>query len=159
MNGPRRSAYLLRFGFALLLLSSSWTGCVSKSSADARARAAFLAGQQQALMQMQQTRGGGPSVTITGAVHNSVVPWSSDLTLAKAVVAAEYFGPDPTQIVIVRSGRAVLLDAHKLLNGEDFQLHPGDLVEIRSNPVGGNPESPGTFSPLPNSTAPQSPPR
>ncbi len=159
MNGNCRTAKVLWSGLILLLVPWIWTACVTKSSADARARAAFLAGQQQAMMQMQQTRGGGPSVNITGAVRNSMVPWTAGLTLARAVIAADYFGPDPTQIVIVRAGRAILFDAHKLLNGEDVPLQPGDLVEIRSTPVGPNPESPGTFSPLPDSPPAQTVPR
>src|ERR1035437_11017856 len=75
----------------VLLLAVLLGGCVSKSKADARARAAFIAGQQQAVARMQQIQGQGPSVTINGEVRNRVVPWTEGLTLAKAVVAADYY--------------------------------------------------------------------
>ena len=67
-----------------LLLAATFSGCVSKSKADAKARAAFLAGQQQAVMRVQQaqTQGQGPSVTVNGEVRNHVVPWTEGLTLA-----------------------------------------------------------------------------
>src|SRR5664280_1322124 len=41
----------------VLLLAVLLGGCVSKSKADARARAAFIAGQQQAVARMQQIQG------------------------------------------------------------------------------------------------------
>src|ERR1039457_3365775 len=74
----------------VLLLAVLLGGCVSKSKADARARAAFMAGQQQALVRMQQTL--APSVTVNGEVRNRVVPWTEGMTLAKALVAADYYG-------------------------------------------------------------------
>jgi protein involved in polysaccharide export with SLBB domain len=113
----------------LLLLALALTGCVSKATADAQARAAFLAGQQQALAHLQQTQ--GPSITISGQVKNSTVPWNQDLTLAKAIVAAGYFGPDPTEIVIVRSGQETRVDPKQLLNNEDVPLDSGDLIRIQ----------------------------
>ena len=90
-----------------LLLAAAFGGCVSKSKADAQARAAYLAGQQQAMMRMQQaqTQGQGPCVTVNGEVRNHVVPWTEGLTLAKALVAADYLGTaDPGQIIIVHNG-------------------------------------------------------
>jgi hypothetical protein len=60
------------------------------------------------------------------------VPWTAELTLAKAVVAAEYFGDkDPTEILIVRNGKAIRCDPKKLLEGEDVPLEPQDLVELK----------------------------
>ena len=75
---------------APLLLVVALGGCVSKSKANAQARAAYMAGQQQALARMQQTQtlGQGPCVTVNGEVRNRVVPWTQGLTLAKAVIAA-----------------------------------------------------------------------
>ena len=55
---------------------------------------------------MAQTQGQGPCVTVNGEVRNHVVPWTEGMTLAKAVVAADYLGAaDPGQIIIVHNGR------------------------------------------------------
>src|SRR5262245_14846994 len=106
--------------FILLLLVPTLPGCVTKATADAQARAAFMAGQQQALERMQ-TQAQGPTVTFVGEVRNNLVPWSADLTLARAIVAAEYFGPaDPKEIVVTRSGQEMRIDPKQLLNGHDI---------------------------------------
>ena len=105
------------------------TGCVTKAKADAQARAAFLAGQQQATQRLQQPL--GPKVIFVGPVDNPSVPWTPELTLAKAIVSAGYHGPDPTDIIIVRNGQGTRLDPHKLLNGEDVPLAAGDVVCVK----------------------------
>ena len=116
-----------------LLLAVALAGCVSKSKANAQAHAAFMAGQQQAMMKMQQaqTEGQGPCVTVNGEVRNHVVPWTQGLTLAKAVVAADYCGTaDPGQILIVHNGIANRVDPKQLLSGVDIPLQPGDIVQL-----------------------------
>ncbi len=106
-------------------------GCVTKSEADARARAAFAAGQQQTMARMQPLMQ-GPIVTVLGEVRNSAIPWTPDLTLSKAIVAADYYGKtDPTEIVIVRNGQGMPVDPKKLLGGEDVPLLDHDVVAIR----------------------------
>ncbi|HSU54261.1 MAG TPA: hypothetical protein VLT36_09400 [Candidatus Dormibacteraeota bacterium] len=107
-------------------------GCVSKSKAKAQAQAAYLAGQQQAMarMQMQQPRGQGQVVTVVGQVQNGIVPWTEEMTVAKAVVAAGYAGGDPKQIFVVRGGQAIPIDPGQLLTGSDIPLLPGDIVQI-----------------------------
>jgi hypothetical protein len=113
----------------LLLLAFSLCGCVSQTKANARARAAFLAGQQEAVARFQQAQ--GPSVTINGEVRNHVVSWKHGLTLAQAVVAADYIGAkDPGQIIIVHLGVAHRVDPKQLLSGVDIPLQPGDIVQI-----------------------------
>src|SRR5690349_11130639 len=83
-------------------------GCVSKAKAQAQANAAFIAGQQRAAMMSRQTQLQGPTVTVVGDVRNALVPWTPDLTLAKAVLAAAYYGTsDPTVIVIQRDGKEI----------------------------------------------------
>ena len=115
----------------LLLITIALSGCVSKSKADARARAAFMAGQQQAMVRMQQIQGQGASVTVNGEVRNRVVPWTEGLTLAKAVLAADYYGTkDPGQIIIVHNGIATQVDPRQLLSGVDIPLQPGDIVQL-----------------------------
>jgi hypothetical protein len=111
------------------LLAVALAGCVSQSKANAQARAAFLAGQQQAAARMQQAQ--GPSVTINGEVRNHVVPWTQGLTLAQAVVAAEYCGAkDPGELIIVHNGIATRLDPKQLLSGVDLPWQPGDIVQL-----------------------------
>jgi len=107
-------------------------GCVTKSQADAQAHMAYLAGQQAALMQMQQQAARGPSVTVLGPVQNPIVKWKDGLTLGQAIVAAVYTAPtDPRNILIQRSGQQILFDPKRLLRGEDFPLQAGDIVQLQ----------------------------
>lgn len=119
-------------GLVLLVLSCFLAGCVSKATAEARARAAFLAGQQreEAIM-ARQNRIQGPTVTILGPVRNTLVPWTAELTLAKAVLAADYYGKrDPSAILIQRGGKEFRYDPKTLLGGQDIPLEPNDVIEI-----------------------------
>ena len=104
-------------------------GCVSKTKAKLNAQQAYIAGQQHAMMTMQQNAN---TVQLRGNVKNTSVPWTADLTVAKAIVAAEYQGPhDPTSVIIVRNGAGTEIKAADLLQGHDEPLQPGDLIEIR----------------------------
>jgi hypothetical protein len=119
----------------LLLAAVALAGCVSKSKAEAKARAAFAAGQQQATARMQQMQAlpQGPSVTINGEVRNHIVPWTEGLTLANALLAADYYGAaDPGLIYLVRSGKATLVHPKQLLSGVDVPLQAGDVVQLLS---------------------------
>ena len=114
----------------LLLIVVTFAGCTSRSKARAQAQAAFVAGQQQALIMAQQAR--TASVTVVGHVRNPVIPWTEDLTVAKAIVAAGYSGlADPREILIRRSGQEIRIESRQLLSGEDVPLQTGDVVEIR----------------------------
>jgi hypothetical protein len=107
------------------------TGCVSQKKADAQARAAFAAGQQQAMM-LRGPQPTGNIVTVVGPVRTPSLQWTPDLTLAKAIVNAGYQSPtDPRQIMIVRNGQAVPVDPKSLLAGEDVPLLPGDMVVLQ----------------------------
>jgi hypothetical protein len=115
----------------ILALAMILAGCVTKSKAKADAREAFIAGQQQAmaLARMQQSQ--GPTVTVVGQVRNGIIPWTQDLTLARAIVNAGYFGAsDPHQIVIVHNGQATTIDSKQLLNGDDVPVQAGDVIQI-----------------------------
>src|SRR6185369_2706895 len=112
---------VLVLGGVLLGMVFITPACVSKSKADARARAAFLAGQQQAMQQMVMR---GPTVSFIGDVRNAVVPWTAGLTLAQALLAAEYYGPDPESIVIRSENEHIQVDLNRLLTGEDIPLQP-----------------------------------
>lgn len=118
---------------APVLLACAAGGCVSKSKADARARAAYVTGQQEALARMQQiqAQAQGPSITINGEVRNRVVPWSEELTLAKALVAADYYGAaEPAQIIIVHNGIGKRYEVKQVLSGADIPLAAGDMVQL-----------------------------
>jgi len=145
----------LAFLFSLVALMG---GCITKSAAKAQAQAAYQAGQNQALLQMQQQqqqqRANGtmqtpqqqlgsnpatpaqqeqaPSVTVVGQVKKPVVPWTQELTVARAILASEYYAQAmPASIVLKRFGQEIRIDPKRLLNGEDFALQPGDILEIR----------------------------
>src|SRR6476620_451217 len=106
-------------GFIISLLTSILCGCVSKAKAKMQAREAFMAGQQQAMSQLMKSHG-GPFISIIGPVRTPSVAWTEGMTVAKAIVAAGYQGAgDPKQIVILRNGYAIPVEAKQLLTGED----------------------------------------
>lgn len=114
------------FGGLFLILMVS--GCVTGSHANAQAQAAFAAGQQQAIA--QQTA--GPTVHFRGDVKKTTLPWTEELSLAQALVAAEYSGLwDPHIILIIRKGETFRIDPKRVLRGlEDPMLEPNDTVEV-----------------------------
>jgi hypothetical protein len=129
------------------LLAAAFVGCVSKSKADAQARKAYIAGQQETMVRMQQmqTQGQGPCVTVNGEVRNHVVPWAEGMTLAKALVAADYIGSaDPAQIIILRNGVGKRVEPRQLLSGVDIPLQPGDVVHLLPQSPASNPQAPLT---------------
>ena len=123
-----RTVLLVAIAFSAL----AQNGCVTKAEAKRQAQVAFMQGQQQAMMRMQQMQSRGPSVSFTGAVQNTAVAWHPGLTLAKAIVSAKYLGSgDPSTIVIHRYGQDIPVDPKTLLNGEDVPLQNGDAVEMQ----------------------------
>ena len=121
---------------SLALFVACLAGCVTKSQADARARAAFAAGQQQALTRPQlpqpQDQNSSTNVVIIGAVRNNMVPWTEGLTLGGALLTADYIGQkDPNEIIINRNGLQFRIEPRHLLSGEDVPLEPRDIIEIR----------------------------
>jgi hypothetical protein len=103
------------------------TGCTTKRNARLRSQEAFVAGQQQALSQMQHSQ----NVMFVGDVQNRMIPWTEDLTLATGIVAADYRGRhDPKGFTLRRNGQSYTVSAKQLLEGEDFSLQPGDTIEI-----------------------------
>ena len=105
-------------------------GCTTKSTAQAKAQEAFLAGQNAALRQQQAAQFSG--VTVVGPVQNPQVPWVAGLTLAQAIATANYLDShEPKTIIITRQGESAQLDAKVLLNGVALPLEPGDVIELR----------------------------
>ncbi|MCX6916566.1 MAG: hypothetical protein NT167_26560, partial [Verrucomicrobia bacterium] len=131
----------------LLLLAIPFAGCVSKSKAQAQQRAAYIRGQQETMIRMQQmqTQGQGPCVTVNGEVSNHVVPWTEGMTLAKAIMAADYYGAaDPGQIIVVHNGIAHRIELQQLMSGVDVPLQPGDIVQLIQQSPAATPQAPPT---------------
>jgi len=122
----------LRSNILVVLVASAMLavlagGCVSKSKARAEAQRAYMAGQQAAIAKMQAQN----AVTVNGQVRNPLVPWTEDLTLTKAIVAAEYYGKkDPSSIIVVHDGIGRRYNTKQVLKGADMLLSPGDAVQL-----------------------------
>lgn len=121
---------MFRFMLMVVLFAAflATTGCVTRSKASADVQAAYQAGQQEAFRRMQQAR--GPSVTVAGPVRIPFVTWEQGLTLARTLVDADYYGPQPREIVIIRNGEEIKVDLKALLGGQDIPLQAGDTVKI-----------------------------
>ncbi|MBC8097396.1 MAG: hypothetical protein H7Y43_16445 [Akkermansiaceae bacterium] len=121
-----------------LLVALSLTGCMSKSQAQAQARLAYLAGQRDAVAELNQNQNPvappdhAPSnITFIGPFENPVISWTEGLTLGKAILAAVYHSTtDPTMITIHRSHEEHQIDPSRLLSGQDFPLLPGDVIRF-----------------------------
>jgi len=110
-------------------------GCANRAKTNARVRRAYLAGQQDAPARLQQSPpppASTPTVSFIGTVKNPLLIWSPDLTLAQALVDAEYAGAaDPVLVVVYRNNQQISFTSQQLLNGEDFPLEAGDIVQIQ----------------------------
>ncbi len=112
-----------------MVLGAMAEGCVTKAKAKADARAAYLAGRQEALARLPQVM--GPNVNIIGPVKNAWIPWTEGLTLAKAIVDSGYEGTrEPASIIIVRQGQGMRVDPKLLLQGRDVPIEAGEMIKI-----------------------------
>ena len=77
---------------------------------------------------------GPKSVIVKGNVRYPVIPWTEDLSVARAIDAAEYVGVrDPLSISVRRRGDRFFVSTQRLVQGiVDPWLEPGDIVEIRT---------------------------
>ena len=113
-----------------LALAAAFSGCVTKKEAEAKARAAYLEGQRQALLSRPVVQ--GPAVMFVGPVRNQTVPWTPTLTLAQAIVSAGFLGQkDPKLIVIRRQNEEIPVNPQHLLGGMDVPLVMGDVIELQ----------------------------
>jgi protein involved in polysaccharide export with SLBB domain len=105
-------------------------GCVSKSTAEAQARAAYMAGQKDAYAKIvAEDR---TNITVVGDVKSPKVPWVEGMTLAQAIATADYTGiMNPKEITLMRRGQRAAIDPKNLLNGHDVPLEPGDTIFIQ----------------------------
>ncbi|HEX3625543.1 MAG TPA: hypothetical protein VH280_08965 [Verrucomicrobiae bacterium] len=101
---------------------------MTKATADAEAKAAFVAGQKAAYQSMQANT---TDVIVLGNVKKHDIPWVSGLTMAQALATAEYTGArDPTDIILRRNSVQTEVDPKQLLNDIDVPLHPGDVISV-----------------------------
>ena len=117
----------------LLLAVLAGAGCVSRKKAQAEARRAYVAGQEQAMQAAARARQQqGPVVFVQGPVRNPVLPWEEGMKLSQAVAAAEYTGyMNPRLIRVLRNGQAAgELKGIDLLHHQDMGLEDGDTVLI-----------------------------
>ena len=83
------------------------------------------AAAQEAMRQAQMV------VHVYGDVRNRVIPWSENLTLAAALVEADYIGRwDPLSVTVTRGRKVERFSASRLLSGADTFLEPGDRIDI-----------------------------
>jgi hypothetical protein len=118
-----------QYGLALLVaVVLATAGC--GGNAKQREAAAFRRGQQQALDAVRTAQ--EPAVWFRGLVRHPRVAWHENLTLAQALVAADYMGAlNPSRIDIIRQGQTYRVNPIRLLRGqEDPVLEPGDIIEI-----------------------------
>ena len=90
------------------------------------------------------------SVIVKGNVRYSVIPWTEDLNVAKAILAAEYLGlRDPANIIIRRQGDRLFVSPNRLMQGiVNPWLEPGDILELRTATFVKAPRLPGQYTTL-----------
>jgi hypothetical protein len=100
----------------VLLVGLAFAGCITKQTIQLPAPSASQ----------------NPMVWVRGDVKNRAVPWNEEMTLSRAIVAAQYTGfSDPHAISILRAGQTYKVSARDLLKQrDDPPLQPGDVVVI-----------------------------
>jgi len=133
----------IRFIALTLATVLTTSGCGGKAKKQAEFRRAYSAGVQAAQAQirqgqMQQSMSqpvpstSDPQIRILGSVRNPALTWSEGLTLARALVLAEYEkSTAPASITIFRNNQPLQIDVQRVLQGEDYPLFPGDIVYIQ----------------------------
>lgn len=119
----------------LLLFSLALAGCAGKTNSKEQIQRAYAAGMQAGQLQaQQQAQSAVPQVKFLGHVKNPVVLWTDGLTLAKALVEAEYVEQNtPTAITIYRNGQPTRVDLQSFLAAQDdYPLFPGDMIVIQN---------------------------
>lgn len=116
----------------LLCLS---VGCTSKKAAQKNQRAAYAMGVQSGRIEQQNQRDSDANettITFSGAVRNTAIPWREELSLSQAIVEAGHSGRRHPRAIFVHRGSDVFeVPPWRLMHGEDFQVEPGDHIEIR----------------------------
>jgi hypothetical protein len=114
-------------------------GCASKAKQQEAIRRAYAAGEQAANAQLQQRlqqqqqmqQAPEPQIRVLGPVKNSLLTWSEGLTLMRAIAEAQYQGMStPRAITVYRGAQMLQVNPQRLLDGEDYPLEAGDIVEL-----------------------------
>ncbi|HTD88278.1 MAG TPA: hypothetical protein VK850_17020 [Candidatus Binatia bacterium] len=111
----------------LMVVALSTAGCKTKKVEAHPPPPAYAdpAAMQEAVRQAQMI------VQVRGDVRNHVIPWSDNLTLAGALVEADYMGRmDPLSVTVTRVRKIYRFSASRLLSGADMFLEPGDVIDI-----------------------------
>jgi hypothetical protein len=106
------------------------TGCVSQSTARREHLKAYEEGRQKALS--EQATQNDPVVWFRGDIRNPRVPWREGLTLAEALLTAQYtWSWDPHLITVTRDGKVYPVNPKMLMRGTDNPvLEAGDIIEV-----------------------------
>ena len=101
-------------------------GCKSKEVSGRTPPPVFMdPAAQEAMRQAQMV------VQVRGDVRNRVIRWNEELTLAGAIVEADYIGRwDPLSVTVTRGRKVQRFSASRLLSGADMFLEPGDVIDI-----------------------------
>ena len=77
------------------------------------------------------------SIVVRGNVKYPVIPWTHDMTVAKAILEADYLSArEPLTIIIRRRGDRIFVSPTRLMHGTiNPWLEPGDILEIHSASV------------------------
>ena len=125
----------MRIVFSIpLLLCLALSGCADKAKSREQLQHAYAAGVEAGKLQaQQQAQSAVPQVKFLGHVRNPMVLWTDGLTLAKALVDAQYLEQNtPTAITIYRNGQPIRVDPQTLLSGQDYPLFPGDTIVVQN---------------------------
>ena len=96
---PPHLGYSLKMGLLCVFLLAGLAGCQTRQSAPPPIP---YSPTYPGMAQPQQPM----PVLVRGDVKNQVIPWTEDLTLARAIVAADYQSVfDPRTILVIRQGQ------------------------------------------------------
>ena len=131
-RGFRRVLSLIGVG-VVVVVGGCVGGCVSQGTARREQLKAYEEGRQKAMEEQEKAAQTGPVVLFRGDIRNPRVPWREGLTLAEALLAAQYtWNWDPHTITVLRDGRSYPVNPKMLLRGtENPLLEEGDIVEVR----------------------------
>jgi hypothetical protein len=115
--------------FCSCLLVVTMSACTTQSKSRVQVPPTYVTGEQA----MAQSLAQRSAVLVRGDVKTPLILWTNGLTLARAILAAEYRAlSDPHTILIIRAGQTYKINPKHLLSGrEDPPLEPGDIVAIQ----------------------------
>ncbi len=131
-TNPNRQSTAADWRLANILLLAAiflLCGCVTESASELRSRNAYERGRASAV----QPAPVSVAVTVIGPVRHRSILWTDGLTLARAIIGAEYLlEKDPSAIFLTRGAQTMQFTAAQLLGGNEGPvLMPGDVIEVR----------------------------